>query len=399
MLRQATGYPVNTLDAGIRGLFGSMDTASLLGWLTAAGIRPAQLDGPPTGPGIWVLAPRLTAVIASGNLPGAAVPSLVQALLLKSPVLAKASGDEPVLLPLYARSVAEIAPELKPFLAVHCWAGGNTAVEDAVAATAGALVAYGGNAAIASWRRRLRPNQRFLAYGHRISLAAISREWLTHDRAADTAARAARDASTYDQQGCLSPRWFFVESGGEVSPPAWMDHLAAALAAEETTQPRRTLSAGGSAALHQFRATVEMQALAQPDLLLRTSRRGTTWTAILDPRCRVQAGPLDRTLLVYPVEDLADVPALVETWRDALISASLGVEPGRLPGVVNALTSCGITRFTALGQAQTPQEAGFHDGLGALAALARYVVWEPESRSGSAEGGMAAGSDAIFQLQ
>jgi len=378
-LAPATGYHPETLDRALLGLFRGLTAERLEQWLRAAGIQPEDLDPLTPGRTTRVLGPRLTLVVASGNVPGAALPSVVQALLLKSPVLVKLSREEPVLLSLYARSLAELAPELAHFVAMICW----DSAEDAERARAllpysGAVVVYGGGSAVSAWRNRLSPGQRFLGYGHRLSIAAVGREQLTRTRAPRAAALAVQDAVRFDQQGCLSPQWWFVETGGEVEPAAWASLVVSELELARDRTPRRVLTAGESAALHQYRTETELRALREPGLQLWCSDPGTEWTLLLDPSLELRPGPLNRTVVLHAVPDLNVVPVLLGGLDAVLLSASLGVDGARRPALADELLAAGFTRICPLGQAQDPRDFGLHDGLNGIAALARYGVVEPD---------------------
>ncbi|MGV3721324.1 MAG: acyl-CoA reductase, partial [Actinomycetota bacterium] len=180
-LHAATGYAEIVIDEGLQRLFSQMDAVRLEEWLVRGGAPPAALDGDPAGQGLLAFGPRLTAVVSSGNVPGAALPSVVQALLLKSPCLVKTASAEPVLLPFYARSLGEQSPELAQSVAVTGWEGGDAALEAALLPEVEALIAYGGDEAIRSLRDRLPVRSRFIGYGHRLSFTAIGRELLADE--------------------------------------------------------------------------------------------------------------------------------------------------------------------------------------------------------------------------
>jgi hypothetical protein len=318
-------------------------------------------------------------LVSSGNVPGAALPSLVQALLLKSPCLVKASSSEPVLFPLYARSLAESAPELATAVAVTGWKGGELELERVLLARAEALIAYGGDQSLASLRALLPVGARFLAYGHRISFAAIGRELLSRARAAEAAEATARDLAMFDQQGCLSPQAIYVERGGEVGPVEFAALLAESLQRLEKAWPRRALGPQETARIHQFRTEVEMRAIGDPEVRLWQSPDSTRWTVALDPDPVLAPCCLNRTAVVRPLDDLSGLPACLAEREGELGTGTLGAGPARLGELARLLTGCGVTRISALGRAQRLQSSHYHDGVNALAALARFTTVEARS--------------------
>jgi hypothetical protein len=369
-LHRVTGYPVEVIDLSLRNLFQSLSEAALRDWLPRAGLQPEWLDG--RSGDLLAFGPGLTAVVSSGNIPGAALPSVLQALLFKSPCLVKTSSAEPVFLPLYARSLAEKAPELARALAVTGWRGGDTDREAALLARVDALIAYGADATLSQLRRHLPPHARLIGYGHRISFSAIAREWLTAERAAESARLAATDLALFDQQGCLSPQALYVERGAETTPAAFAELLTGALAELQDRWPRRKLEPAEAAAIHQYRAVFEMRSLSDERVRLWRSA-GTEWTVALQPSASLEPCVLNRTAVLHEVDDLAEVPSLVGGQGPTLISAALGAPEARLASLAPSLGAVGVTRIALLGQAQLPSDPLFHDGANALQALARFA--------------------------
>lgn len=378
-LHAATGYARGSIDASLRQLFASLDRREMEGWLHAAGIPLAALDGFTTAArgDLRVYGPTLGVLIASGNIPGAALPTLVQFLLLKSPLLVKTSGDEPVLLPLYARSLAELDPELAAGLAVTGWAGGDAGIEAAVFGAADAVAVYGSDATLATVRARLRPHARFIGYGHRLSFTVLTREVLAEQALPAVARAVAMDYCLFDQQGCLSPQTVFVERGGEVDPEGLAEALAEAFEALGEEIPRRKLGADEAASIHQYRAGVEMRVLMDERYRVYASDPGTAWTVVVDPEPRLTPSPLNRTAVLRPLAQAEEVVPLLAPWRGALISAVVEAPTPRREAISELLAAAGVTRITRAGKAQQPASAVHHDGINALAHLARYILREP----------------------
>ncbi|HWK90388.1 MAG TPA: acyl-CoA reductase, partial [Longimicrobium sp.] len=244
------------------------------------GFRPA-----PRGHGqVAAFGPRLAVHVFSGNVPGVAVTSLVRSLLVKSATLGKAAVGEPLLSALFARGIAEADRELGECLAVTYWPGGDEAMERAALDAADAVVVYGGAEAVASIRARTPVTARFIGYGPRLSFGVVARSALTPEEARRAAAGAALDASTFDQQGCVSPHLFYVEQGGAVSPAEWARLLAGEMARVEAELPRGVLAPGESSAIRQLRAEAEFSEAGGSGTELHASPEGTGWTVVFDPR-------------------------------------------------------------------------------------------------------------------
>jgi hypothetical protein len=372
-----TDYPRGIIDETLRRLFGGMNRPAMKDWLHRAGIHPVMLNTPsPESPlRTWVYGPKVTAVISSGNVPGAALPSIVQALLLKSPCLVKTARAEPFLLPLYAQSLARHRPDLADALSVTYWEGGDREIERDLLPTLEALIAFGNEATLESLRSRAPGRVRFLGYGHRISFSAVGRELLTDEGVArDAAQRAAYDLCVFDQQGCYSPQAIFVEAGAMISPAAFAELLGEALDEYGQSISRRSLSAAEAAGIHQYRARMEMRGLSDPEAGLWVSAVGTSWTVALSPTADLEPCVLNRTAVIHPLADLDELPRLLLARERQLLSVGLGVSPERFLELAAQLGAAGVSRITHLGTAQAPNRPEFHDGINALAALARFVT-------------------------
>jgi hypothetical protein len=333
------------------------------------GFRPA-----PRSNGLHAaFGPRLAVHVFSGNVPGVAVTSLVRSLLLKSATLGKAAVGEPLLAALFARGVAEADAELGQCLAVTYWPGGDEAMERAALDAADAVVVYGGADAVATIRSRTPVTARFVGYGPKVSFGVVGRGSLGENDAREAARGAALDASTFDQQGCVSPHLFYVEEGGPVPPDAWAAMLAEEMAAVERELPRGVLAPGESSSIRQLRAEAEFAEAGGGGVRLHASAEGTAWTVVFDPRPDFSASCLNRVIRVKPVASLDDVPALVERFGPVLQTVGVAADAESTRALAEALARIGASRFTSFGQMAWPPPWWHHDGRPPLRELARWA--------------------------
>jgi hypothetical protein len=320
--------------------------------------------------------PRLAVHVFSGNVPGVAVTSIIRSLLVKAATLGKAAVGEPLLAALFARGVAQADAEIGECLAVTYWAGGDEMMERAALEAADAVVVYGGAEAVSSIRARTPPTARFLGYGPKISFGVVGRGVLSGDAAREAARGAALDASTFDQQGCVSPHLFYAEEGGAVSPEAWSAILAEEMAAVEGELPRGTLAPGESSAIRQLRAEAEFAEAGGGGTRLHASGEGTAWTVLYDPRPDFTASCLNRVVRVKPVASLADVPALVERYAPVLQTVGITAGADETRALATVLARVGASRFTPLGKMAWPPPWWHHDGRSPLRELVRWADLE-----------------------
>ena len=358
--RMAADWRVEPLRALLAAELG--DAAVLDGWAAA-----------PRGDGrVMAIGPRLAAHVFSGNVPGVAVTSLVRAMLVKAASIGKTATGEPLLAALFARGVAEVDPGLGACLAVTYWSGGDTELERAALEHAGAVIVYGGRNAVDSIRAITPPGATFLGYGPKLSFGVIGRGRLGMGDAEAVARAAALDASTFDQQGCVSPHVFYVEEGGEVSPRAFASLLARGMEAVERGLPRGALSPGEASAIRQLRGEAEFA----PGMELHASETGTAWTVIFDPEPAFEASCLNRVVRVKPVAALADVPALVAEYGEVLQTVGVAAGEAEAAELAAALARLGASRVARIGEMAWPPPWWHHDGSPPLRALLRWCDWE-----------------------
>jgi hypothetical protein len=320
--------------------------------------------------------PRLAVHVFSGNVPGVAVTSIVRSLLVKAATLGKAAVGEPLLAALVARGIAEADAEIGACLAVTYWAGGDEMMERAALEAADAVVVYGGAEAVASIRARTPLTARFLGYGPKVSFGVVGRGALAGDAARAAARGAALDASTFDQQGCVSPHLFYAEEGGAASPEAWAGMLAEEMAAVEGELPRGTLAPGESSANRQLRAEAEFAEAGGGGTRLHASGEGTAWTVLYDPRPDFTASCLNRVVRVKPVASLAEIPGLVERYAPVLQTVGIAAAAEETRALATALARIGASRFTPLGKMAWPPPWWHHDGRPPLREMVRWADLE-----------------------
>ncbi len=343
-------------------LLGSTTTDDLLGWLRAELGEAEALDR-------WIdhgqaktkaLPPAAILHIVSSNTPHAALQSLIGGLLLGSRNLVKLprSGLAEVQaflerLPEPLRSAVETATDLPdPWLA-----------------SAGAVIVYGSDETIAALRARVAPGQTFIGHGHKASLGIV---W--DDPGFASCAGAARDASLFDQQGCLSPQVFYVRE----SQPGWArryaEHLAAAMDHFNRTHPRGPLEVAEKAEIANLRAAYRFRAAGDLRVGLWEGGGDMDWTVIYEEDAWFTASPLHRVIFVKPLpEDLAGAMGPASDYIGAV-----GLWPCTEDLADRFATLC-PSRFCPIGRMQDPPWTWHNGGIPRLASLVKWVDFEPSS--------------------
>ncbi|MEM1058057.1 MAG: acyl-CoA reductase [Verrucomicrobiota bacterium] len=306
------------------------------------------------------LPPSALAHVLAGNLPVSGLQSVLVGLVLGAHNVVKLpteEGDAPV-----ARRLREFTSALPEGLRATVALRSDLPDEELRAADG--VIAHGSDEAMAAIHARLRWDQRFLAYGHKLSLI-----WMSADGAADAdiVAATARDVAAYDQRGCLSPQLIFLAPGLHgAAGRDFCDRLAQALQREAQTQAPAPLSPAEAAAIHEARDT----AAAKGARLWQPEDDGLAWTVAWRAESEFAGSPGGRFIQVRPAEP-ANLPNLLRPLRGKLSTVGHG---GALESVVQAVfVALGVHRFCPVGHMQAPPVWWHHDGRPQLAPLVQWV--------------------------
>lgn len=344
-----TGYSIPVVEYAFDRLFGSITAAALESTIARElGERPVV----PVG---------RVAVISSRTTIGVAVVPALFALCAKCDVVVKDRED--ALVATFFESLSQQLDTLAVAARAQAWSGTADAHD---LGAYDAVVAFGGNDALAAIRAQLAPCARFIAFGPKASIGYVTREALNDQAAArEIASGAARDLLLYDGEGCLSLHALFVESGGGVSPQGFATLLASAVegAAIEfplgTRDPASAARVANARDLAFFRASGPVYCDPEASYVLEMGS--------------AQRPPafLPRVLalgIVNSPDEMAEYVAqhhlpleacAVATARDDVIAAAVGA---------------GANRIAHFGELQAPSIADPHGGRPRIAEFVRLVA-------------------------
>jgi hypothetical protein len=256
-------------------------------------------------------------------------------------------------LPEVEAFVAALPPELRGLVET-----GATLPDDWLY-RADAVIVFGNDATIEHFHSRVSAAQTFVAYGHKVSFGVVF-----DDRNFASAARAAQDASIFDQQGCLSPHVFYVRN----SPLRYAEALAKEMADFANGHARSALSVAEAASIVALRQSVEFRAANGADCAVFS---GAEWMVVFDSAMGFPSTPLNRVIFVKPFP--SDFEVELSPVRPHL--SACGIEPATLENA-GLLAGLGVSRICPVGTMQTPPAAWHQDGRGTLAPLVKWVDFE-----------------------
>lgn len=343
-----------------RAWLGPASTGDLLSWVRAELGSDAALDR-------WVAhgpaktkakAPGTILHVVAGNTPHAALQSLIGGLLLGSRNLVKlpraglAEADE---------FISGLPDPLRGMIETSC------ELHAAWLARADAVVVYGSDETIAALRAKAPPGKIFIGHGHKASLGII---W--DDPEFSSCPGAARDASRFDQQGCLSPQVFYVREIRPGFAREYAEHLSAAMDGFNRTHPRGPLAAEEKAEIADLRAAYRFRASGDLRVALWEGGGEMDWTVIYEEDAWFTASPLNRVIFVKPLpRDLAGAmgPAIDHV-------GAIGLRPCT-EELADRFAALRPSRFCPIGRMQDPPWTWHNGGLPRLASLVKWVDFEP----------------------
>lgn len=318
------------------------------------------------------LAPfRCMSVLAGGALPMPTISSILFPLALGSPVLLRETSADSVTGALVARSIAELDEEMAKALEIVRFPAEDDAALGAFL-DSDCVVATGSDETMASFRARLRPDQRFVAYGHRFSIALFGPRLMDSSEAAEEALRGlALDITRWDQRGCLSPVVLYLVGLPLDQRIDIAQRLSGHLAEVSTDAPLGEVSTPERASLSTELAEAKMRAAVSESVHVFESPGAVV---ALEETAAPRPAPLCRFLRVLPVADLTELGGALRPFERHLSNAAVAGFSDREQSVLgDTLSASGISRITHPGRLQTPPIDWPHDGQPALLPLARFV--------------------------
>ncbi|MEI8345557.1 MAG: acyl-CoA reductase, partial [Candidatus Omnitrophota bacterium] len=280
-LRQL-GYPEPIARSTLDDLFGQLRWSHLMRILRSEIGNPGFLDGfcrdrssnrlrLARGPGV------VTQVFPS-NVPTAPIFSCVLAMLVKSASIAKTSSRSVGILDLYLQSLRLHDKGLAA--CCHLLAAGDRGCIKAIAGRSDLAVIYGSDRTVERFKKGLGGCQtRVIGYGHKTSFGFYLRDAFLPARLSRLAQKTALDVSAFNQEGCLSPKIFFVQCSDSVRLELFCRLLNESLASVWKDRQKR-LCARGVWSMHRSKIAEGLTAVRGGRGPSVTRVPGTSWQIV-----------------------------------------------------------------------------------------------------------------------
>jgi hypothetical protein len=188
--------------------------------------------------------PPLALVIASGNIPGAALLQIVQLSLLGIPTLIKSASTEPDLIPAILATLARHDAEIASRLVALSWSRENHPATRAVLDLSPQVVALGDDDTMK--RLQSEVSGAWMPFGDRFSAAIIR----ATGAKVQTLRKLAYDYTMFDGKGCLSPQVVMVIADDWQEVEQLAVHFAGVLEEANHKWPAGNWTAAEKALIH-----------------------------------------------------------------------------------------------------------------------------------------------------
>ena len=311
---------------------------------------------------------ELTATILAGAIPMPTLLSMLLPLVLQSPVLVKTGQRDRKTAQHVVASIADFDPELAGCISIFDFDRDQTEATQALL-RAPCIVAMGSDPTIKELSRHVEAWQRWVPYGHRLSLAVLGPGVQNAAERIQTSKQLAQDVALWDQSGCLSPAAVFV-LGTATEAAKIAESLANALRNLAPEWPRGAIDTHTAAAIHHEREEARLRSAAGQEVHVYASD-DTGWTVVSEADSQWRATPLHRFVRVYPFAGLEALSGALSPLSAYLSSVALAGFGAQRDTVTHKILELGASRVCIPGALQTPPLGWHHDGRPLLLPLAR----------------------------
>lgn len=263
--------------------------------------------------------PSLAFVIASGNIPGAALQQVVQLSLLGIPTLVKSASAEPDFMPAVFSALAQQDAEVASRLMALSWPRENNAASDAVLALFPQVIALGDDGTMQ--QLHVKTGGTLMPFGDRFSAAII------HAKSAkiQTLRKLVYDYLMFDGKGCLSPQVVMVIAEQWQEVEQLTTHFAGILAEESAKWRAGNWSASEHALIQQWRGEWQARRAAGENLALYQPA-DTSWTVVAAEEFDLEQRIAFRTVRLLWVKSFDDVMLVLKNYSAKIQALAVEIE-------------------------------------------------------------------------
>jgi phenylacetate-coenzyme A ligase PaaK-like adenylate-forming protein len=308
--------------------------------------------------------------VSAGNVFLGAIDSLLMGFLTKNVSIVKLSSRNTRFPLLFARSILEVDAGRvlsNKFSLIH-FKGGSVGLEKVIKSEANAIIAWGGEEMIQSYKRDLPMATKFIEYGPKISFQLVTKDGLQALGQDFAASSIAGDVCMWDQAACASPQNLFLSK--DIDKREFLEKVARAF--QDFPIQRGLLTDDECVEHWKEKARGEYFELTGAGMCFS----GESFLVNFDGNKGLKPSPLNRALIVREFDSVDDLLSQLKPFAKHLQSCSFLLGDQEKDTYLNALGSAGVMRFAQLGHVMSAPIGAPHDGKMTLVELTRIVPEE-----------------------
>ena len=304
--------------------------------------------------------------VTAGNVFLGSLDSLIMGLLTKNISLVKVSSQNKIFPLFFAESLSKFDTKkiISDKIAILHWKGGDEKVEILMKSKVNAIIAWGGEEMIESYRKNLPSRVKFLDFGPKVSLQVITKEGLYLQDLDVVAEKIVADIIPWNQSACASPQNLYVQDG--------LDTEKLLIEIEKAFQksPKRSAISDDEAVeilKEKYRALYS--SLMENGSLVE----GEDFLVHQELSDVLRPSPLNRSLIVKNFSTIEDLAIKLTPFETYLQSCSYLCSSEEHEDFLQELSETGIKRFSPIGTITWGMEGAPHDGRLVLRELVQFI--------------------------
>jgi len=301
--------------------------------------------------------------VTAGNVFLSSIDSLIMGLLTKNLSILKVSSQN-TLFPMFFAQQLKMHDQNRiiadKFAILH-WKGGDTEIENKFKQNVDAIIAWGGEEMVKSYKKDLPGHVKFLEFGPKVSFQLITKDALNHKNLSKIADQIVADILPWNQMACSSPQNLFLQDGVEI-----FDELIAAF----KRAPKRSAISSDEAVeiLKEFYRGEYSQVVQGLKVY-----KGEDFLLHEESDKFLRSSPLNRSLIIKRFTDEVDLAQHLSPFKYYLQSCSYLLTDGQKDEYLPILGSVGVKRFAPLGSVTFGLEGAPHDGKQVMRELTHLI--------------------------
>lgn len=308
--------------------------------------------------------------VSAGNVFLGCIDSLLMGFLTKNINILKLSSKNQTFPKIFAESILKLDKEkiISDKFAILYWKGGDENVEKLVKNNIDAIIAWGGESMLESYKKDLPINVKLLDYGPKISIQVITKEFLNFNSIKTVSENIVNDIALWDQAACASSQNLFIEDGVDVT--LLMNSIADSFNNYKLSRAK----------LDQDEYVDILKEKARADYSYCSTGidyiQGDDFMIHFDPSEILRPSPLNRTLIIKPFKNILTLSKNLENFKFYLQTCGIGISRNQRNEYLRLLALAGIKRFTPIGKMLSGMSGAPHDGKFGLRDLVNTVSYE-----------------------